>query len=135
MNNLPQIIHIPKFEDERGNLSFIEQELHIPFVIKRTFWIYDVPGGVERGNHAYQDTEEFIVALSGSFDIILSNGITKMKYSLNRSYCGLYIPVGWWRVINNFSTNSVALVHASTYYNADKYITDYDKFSASPSAK
>lgn len=128
MNNIPKIIHLPKFEDERGNLSFIEQDNHIPFKIKRTFWIYDVPGGVERGHHSYQDTEEFIVALSGSFDIILNNGQEERKYTLNRSYYGLYVPKGWWRVINNFSTNSVALIHASTYYDVNQYIKNYDIF-------
>ena len=122
MKTMPEIISLPKFLDDRGNLSFIEQYKHIPFEIKRTFWIYDVPGGETRGNHSYQDTEEFIVALSGSFDVILSNGKEELKFSLNRSYYGLYIPNGWWRVINNFSTNSVALVHASSYYNEDNYI-------------
>lgn len=126
----PRIIQLPKFEDERGNLSFIEQQNQIPFDIKRTFWIYDVPGGVERGNHAYQNAEEFIVALSGSFDITLSNGSEEKTFSLNRSYYGLYIPEGWWRVIHNFSTNSVALVHASTFYNVDNYITNFSQFTS-----
>ncbi len=127
MKKKPEIIPLPKFLDDRGNLSFIEQNNHIPFDIKRTFWIYDVPGGETRGNHSFQDTEEFIVALSGSFDVILSNGKEELKFSLNRSYYGLYIPNGWWRVINNFSTNSVALVHASSYYNEDKYIYEQGK--------
>ncbi len=127
MKKMPKIISLPKFLDDRGNLSFIEQYKHIPFEIKRTFWIYDVPGGETRGNHSYQDTEEFIVALSGSFDVILSNGKEKLKFSLNRSYYGLYIPNGWWRIINNFSTNSVALVHASSYYNEDNYIYEQEK--------
>ena len=127
MNNRPEIISLPKFLDDRGNLSFVEQYKHIPFEIKRTFWIYDVPGGETRGNHSYQDTEEFIVALSGSFDVILSNGEEELKFSLNRSYYGLYIPNGWWRVINNFSTNSVALVHASSYYDKEKNIYTYEQ--------
>lgn len=122
----PRIIQLPKFLDERGNLSVIEEFKEIPFKIERTFWIYDVPGGENRGNHSYQDTEEFIVALSGSFDVILSNGKEELKFSLNRSYYGLYIPDGWWRIINNFSTNSVALVHASSYYDEGKNIYTYE---------
>ena len=124
----PQIIDLPKFLDARGNLSFVEQENHIPFAIKRTYWLYDVPGGECRGGHAYKENEEFIVALSGSFDVILDNGKEKQTFHLNRSYYGLYVPKGLWREMNNFSTNSVALVISSTKYNPDDYIRDYSVF-------
>ena len=123
-----EIISLPKFLDSRGNLSFIEQFTHIPFGIKRTYWIYDVPGGEVRGGHAYKENEEFIVALSGSFDVILDDGKERKTYSLNRSYYGLYVPKGLWREMNNFSTNSLALILASTVYNAEDYIYDYQEF-------
>ena len=126
--NTPQIIHLPKFLDSRGNLSFIEQENHIPFVIRRTYWLYDVPGGESRGGHAYRENQEFIVALSGSFDVILDDGIEKQTFTLNRSYDGLYVPKGMWREMENFSTNSLALILSSTDYNANDYIRDYDEF-------
>ncbi len=126
--NTPQIIHLPKFLDSRGNLSFIEQENHIPFVIRRTYWLYDVPGGESRGGHAYRENQEFIVALSGSFDVILDDGIEKQTFTLNRSYDGLYVPKGLWREMENFSTNSLALILSSTDYNANDYIRDYDEF-------
>lgn len=124
----PQIIELPKFLDKRGNLSFIEEFKHIPFKIERTYWIYDVPGGEERGGHAYKNNQEFIVALSGSFDVTLDNGIEKLKFSLNRSYYGLYVPEGWWRVMNNFSTNSLAVILASSTYSPDDYIRDYSEY-------
>ncbi len=123
-----QIIQLPKIEDVRGNLSFIEENGHIPFAIKRSFWIYDVPGGEQRGGHAYRVTEEFIVALSGSFDVVLDNGVEKKTYHLNRSYYGLYVPKMMWREMNNFSTNSLALVLSSTKYDEADYIRDYDQF-------
>ena len=123
-----KIIQLPKFIDSRGNLSFIEGQSHIPFEIKRSFWIYDVPGGENRGGHAYKETHEFIVALSGSFEVILDDGTEKKVYSLNRSYYGLYVPKGVWRQMANFSTNSLALVLASTLYNEFDYIHDYDQF-------
>lgn len=126
--NGPQIINLPKFLDARGNLSFIEQEKHIPFVIKRAYWIYDVPGGECRGGHAYQNNEEFIVSLSGSFDVVLDDGTEKKVFSLNRSYHGLYVPKGLWREMENFSTNSLALVLSSTDYDVKDYIRDYDEF-------
>ena len=125
---LPKIINLPKFLDERGNLSFIEEEKHIPFKIARSYWIYDVPGGEVRGGHAYKENQEFIVALSGSFDVILDNGDEKQIFHLNRSYYGLYIPKGWWRSMENFSTNSLALVVASTMYDKEDYIYDYEEF-------
>lgn len=124
----PSIINLPKFLDARGNLSFIEQENHIPFAIHRTYWLYDVPGGECRGGHAYKENEEFIVALSGSFDVILDDGIDRRVYTLNRSYYGLYVPKGLWREMENFSTNSLALVLSSTEYDASDYVRDYDEF-------
>lgn len=124
----PQIIELPKVIDRRGNLSIIEEYKNIPFKIERTYWIYDVPGGEKRGGHAYKENEEFIVALSGSFDVILDNGAERKTYTLNRSYYGLYIPKGWWRQMENFSTNSLALEFASTKYNPNDYIRDYDEY-------
>ena len=126
--NGPQIINLPKFLDARGNLSFIEQEKHIPFVIKRAYWIYDVPGGECRGGHAYRNNEEFIISLSGSFDVVLNDGTERKVFSLNRSYHGLYVPKGLWREMENFSTNSLALILSSTDYDAHDYIRDYDEF-------
>jgi dTDP-4-dehydrorhamnose 3,5-epimerase-like enzyme len=123
-----KIIQLPKFEDPRGNLSFIEEWQHIPFQIERTFWIYDVPGGQTRGGHAFKEQQEFIIALSGSFDIIIDNGFEKKTFMLNRSYYGLYVPGGLWRQMQNFSTNSLALVLCSTKYNPEDYIYDYSEF-------
>lgn len=123
-----RIIQLPKFLDSRGNLSFVEQENHIPFVIRRTYWLYDVPGGECRGGHAYKENQEFIVALSGSFDVLLDDGKEKKVFTLNRSYYGLYVPKGLWREMENFSTNSLALILSSTDYNANDYIRDYDDF-------
>ena len=119
---------LPKFLDKRGNLSFVEQMNHIPFEIKRSYWIYDVPGGESRGGHAFRENQEFIVALSGSFDVILDDGKEKRKFSLNRSYYGLYVPKGIWREMDNFSTNSLALVLSSIPYSMDDYIREYDDF-------
>lgn len=124
----PCIIELPKFTDPRGNLSFVEQLNHIPFEIKRTYWIYDVPGGEVRGGHAFRKNEEFIIALSGAFDVIVDDGESKKKYTLNRSYYGLYVPAGLWREIENFSTNSLALEFGSTHYDINDYIRDYDDF-------
>ncbi len=124
----PYIIQLPKFLDARGNLSFVEQENHIPFTIKRTYWLYDVPGGECRGGHAYKENEEFIVALSGSFDVILDDGKEKKTFTLNRSYYGLYVPKGLWREMENFSTNSLAVILSSTNYDACDYVRDYDEF-------
>lgn len=123
-----KIINLPKILDKRGNLSVIEELKNIPFKIARTYWIYDVPGGEARGGHAYKENEEFIVALSGSFDVILDNGKERKTFSLNRSYYGLYVPKGLWREMNNFSTNSLALILASTAYNTEDYIYDYQEF-------
>ena len=124
----PRIIELPKFLDARGNLSFIEEFKHVPFKIERTYWIYDVPGGEARGGHAYKENREFIVALSGSFDVILDDGKERKTYSLNRSYYGLYVPKGVWREMDNFSTNSLALILSSTAYNTEDYIYDYQQF-------
>ena len=126
--NQPTIIELPKFLDARGNLSFAQNNTHIPFEIKRTYWLYDVPGGERRGGHAYRDTEEFIISLSGSFDVIVDDGHEKKTFHLNRSYYGLYIPKGMWREMDNFSTNSLALEFASTPYDSNDYIRDYDEF-------
>lgn len=123
-----RVIELPKFTDPRGNLSFVEQLSHIPFEIKRTYWIYDVPGGEARGGHAFRKNEEFIIALSGAFDVIIDDGIQNTKYTLNRSYYGLYVPAGLWREIENFSTNSLALEFGSTHYDVNDYIRDYDEF-------
>jgi len=123
-----QKISLPKILDDRGNLSVIEEENHIPFKIERVYWIYDVPGGEFRGSHAFKNTHEFIVALSGSFDVVLNDGIKNKKYSLNRSYYGLYIPNMIWRTLKNFSTNSLAVVLASKEYDEDEYIRDFDSF-------
>lgn len=123
-----KIIELPKFLDARGNLSFAEQLNHIPFEIKRTYWIYDVPGGEERGGHAFRLNQEFIVALSGAFDVVVDDGQNKKTFSLNRSYYGLYVPAGLWREINNFSTNSLALEFGSEHYDEADYIREYDEY-------
>lgn len=124
----PKIIMLNKFTDVRGNLSVVEECKDIPFEIKRSYWIYDVPGGESRGGHAYKKNCEFYIALSGSFDVILSNGSEKKHFQLNRSYMGLYVPKGWWREMENFSTNSLALVLSSTPYDENDYIRDYEEF-------
>lgn len=123
-----KIVTLPKFEDPRGNLSFIEEELHVPFKIERSYWIYDVPGGQVRGGHAFKEQREFIVALSGSFDVLVDDGVDKQSFFLNRSYYGLYVPCGLWRQMQNFSTNSLALVLSSTKYEESDYIRDYAEF-------
>ena len=123
-----RIINLPKNGDRRGNLSVIEQMNQIPFKIERAFWIYDVPGGAYRGGHAYRESEEFIVALSGSFDVVVDDGKEKKVFSLNRSYYGLYVPKMIWRGMENFSTNSLALILSSTPYDEADYIRDYETF-------
>lgn len=123
-----KLVELPRFLDSRGNLSFVEQLNHIPFEIKRTYWIYDVPGGEERGGHAFRKNEEFIIALSGAFDVVVDDGQQKKVFTLNRSYYGLYVPNGLWREIRNFSTNSFALEFGSVKYSAEDYIRDYDEF-------
>ena len=126
--NKPKIIDLSKVSDLRGNLSVIEEYKDIPFKIKRTYWIYDVPGGEVRDGHAFKTSEEFIVALSGSFDVMVDIGNESKIFSLNRSYYGLYVPKGIWRQMLNFSTNSLALVLASTNFDASDYISNYDQF-------
>lgn len=122
------LVELPKFADPRGNLSFVEQLSHIPFEIKRTYWIYDVPGGENRGGHAFKENEEFIVALSGAFDVIVDDGENKKTFTLNRSYYGLYVPAGLWREMENFSTNSLALEFGSIHYDEKDYIRDYQDY-------
>jgi hypothetical protein len=127
----PKIIELPKFLDPRGNLSFIEDDKHIPFKIARTYWIYDVPGGEVRGAHAYKTLQEFIVALSGSFDVVLHDGKQEHRFHLNRSYYGLYVPKMYWRSMENFSTNSVAMILSDQSYNEKEYIRDFETFKQS----
>lgn len=124
----PTLISLPKLLDLRGNLSFIEEDTHLPFKIKRVYWIYDVPGGEHRGGHAFRETEELIVALSGSFDVVLNDGEKETRFSLNRSYYGVLVPKMIWRTLENFSTNSLALIIASTDYSAGDYIRDFEEF-------
>jgi dTDP-4-dehydrorhamnose 3,5-epimerase-like enzyme len=123
-----KLIDLPKVEDPRGNLSYLESNNHIPFEIKRVYWIYDVPGGVIRGSHAFRTLQEFIIALSGSFDVVLDDGKKEQKFSLNRSYYGLYVPKLLWRRVENFSTNSLCLVLASDIYKPEDYIRERDEF-------
>ena len=123
-----KLIELPKYADPRGNLSFVEQNNHIPFEIKRTYWIYDVPGGESRGGHAYRVTDEFIIAISGGFDVTVDDGKEKKTFTLNRSYYGLFVPKGLWRTMENFSTNSLALEFANTVYDRADYIDNYEDF-------
>lgn len=123
-----QLVSLPKIADPRGNLSFIEAGRPVPFAIKRSYWIYDVPGGETRGGHAYRSLQECIIALSGSFDVHLDDGERKRRVSLNRSYLGLVVPRLLWRRLDNFSTNAVCLILASDYYDAADYIRDYAEF-------
>tara|TARA_B100001059_G_scaffold41029_1_gene32996 strand:- start:5644 stop:6045 length:402 start_codon:yes stop_codon:yes gene_type:complete len=123
-----QLIELPKTKDIRGNLSFFENDNQIPFKIKRTYWIYDVPGGEYRGSHAFKDSTELIIALSGSFDIVLNDGKEEKRFHLNRSYSGLYVPNMLWRSLDNFSTNSVALIVSSHAYDETDYVRDFDEF-------
>ncbi|MDF0718772.1 FdtA/QdtA family cupin domain-containing protein [Kaistella sp. PBT33-4] len=124
----PQIIKLPKIVDPRGNLSFFESPRQLPFEIARTYWIYDVPGGETRGSHAFREQQEFIVALSGSFDVILNDGETEEKFSLNRSYYGLYVPKMYWRRLENFSTNSLALIVSDKRFDTNDYIRNFEEF-------
>lgn len=130
MLNEVSIIEFPKIIDPRGNLTFMQNEDQIPFLIKRTYWIYDVPGGQTRGGHAFKEQQEVIIALSGSFDVEVNDGKNTHVYLLNRSYTGLYIPAGIWRKMSNFSTNSLALVISSTSYDENDYIRNFEKFKA-----
>lgn len=128
IENRPGIIELPKIVDKRGNLSFFENGKLLPFSICRAYWIYDVPSGETRGGHAYKHNREFVVALSGSFNVVLDNGTEKVTYFLNRSSYGLYIPNLHWRTMENFSTNSLALIVASDDFNKDDYVFDYGIF-------
>lgn len=123
-----KIVELPKIIDPRGNLSVVEECKNIPFKIERTYWIYDVPGGEKRGGHAYFQNEEFVIALSGSFDVILDDGRDRRTISMNRSYYGLYIPKGLWREMENFSTNSLALEFGSVPFSMEDYVVDYECF-------
>jgi dTDP-4-dehydrorhamnose 3,5-epimerase-like enzyme len=126
--NKAKLIQLPKILDERGNLSFIEKGNEVDFDFKRVYWIYDVPGGEIRGGHAFREQKELIVALSGSFDVVLHDGITESRYLLNRSFIGLYVPQMYWRSMQNFSTNAVAMVLASTFYEESDYILDFETY-------
>ncbi|WP_316746911.1 FdtA/QdtA family cupin domain-containing protein [Pedobacter gandavensis] len=123
-----EVIELPKILDDRGNLSFLEEHSHVPFKIRRSYWIYDVPGGEIRGGHSYKINREFIIALSGSFDVVVDDGYLKKTFSLNRSYYGLYIPNGIWRSMENFSTNAFAFTVASEDYTDTDYVRDYNEF-------
>ena len=122
------ILEFPKVTDPRGNLTFIESQQHVPFEIKRVYYLYDVPGGETRGGHAHKKLEQLIVAASGSFDVVLDDGAEKTKFSLNRSYYGLFVPNMVWRELENFSSGSVCLVLASQHYDEADYYRDYDDF-------
>jgi len=124
----PCLIQLPRFYDLRGNLSFIEEDTHLPFRLRRVYWIYDVPGGEQRGGHAFRETEELIVSLSGSFDVVLNDGKDEWRFMLNRSYNGVLVPKMIWRTLENFSTNSLALILSSTDYSEDDYIRDWEEF-------
>ncbi|MGG7470463.1 sugar 3,4-ketoisomerase [Chryseobacterium arthrosphaerae] len=124
----PKIIELPKIYDKRGNLSFFEHPNQLPFEIQRTYWVYDVPGGEVRGSHAFKEQQEFIIALSGSFDVVIHNGKSEQRFSLNRSYYGLYVPQMFWRRLENFSTNSLALIVSDKEYNENDYIRNFEEF-------
>jgi dTDP-4-dehydrorhamnose 3,5-epimerase-like enzyme len=123
-----RLIELPRVQDNRGNLTFIEENRHVPFEIKRVYYLYDVPGGEARGGHAHKQLQQFIIAATGSFDVVLDEGLSRERYRLNRSYYGLYIPSGVWRELDNFSSGSVCLVLASEYFDEQDYIRDYDVF-------
>jgi oxalate decarboxylase/phosphoglucose isomerase-like protein (cupin superfamily) len=123
-----KLIDLPKILDERGNLSFLQNNDQLPYVINRVYWIYDVPGGEQRGGHAYRSMKELIIALSGSFDVVLFDGKEEKRFTLNRSYYGLYVPKMIWRSMENFSTNALAFVAADSFYSEQEYIRDREKF-------
>ena len=130
--SLPEchLIDLPKINDERGNLTFIETERHVPFSIQRVFYLYDVPGGSLRAGHALKSCHQFIIAISGSFDVVLDDGAERRRFPLNRSHYGLYVTPLTWREIDNFSSNSVCLVLASAAYSESDYYRDYESFLA-----
>jgi dTDP-4-dehydrorhamnose 3,5-epimerase-like enzyme len=125
---LAKLINLPKIEDSRGNLTFIEGGKHIPFIIKRVYYLYDVPGGAERGGHAHRELQQLIIAMSGSFDVVLDDGNKQKLFHMNRSYFGLYIPTMLWRELKNFSSGSVCMVLASEWYSEDDYYRDYNEY-------
>jgi len=127
-NRMPHLIELPKINDPRGNLTFIESGIRIPFKVARNYWIYDVPSGLWRDGHAFKKQQEFIVALSGSFDVVINDGQQEQTFHLSRPQFGLYVPNMMWRHIHNFSTNSVALVLSSTAYDPDDYIEDFNQY-------
>lgn len=130
MKNLQhcKVIDLPKVTDHRGNLTFIEQNRHIPFNIQRVYYLYDVPGGAERGGHAHKDLQQLIIAMSGSFDVVLDDGVEKKRIHLNRSYQGLYLPKMVWRELDNFSSGAICMVLASNLYDENDYYRDYNNF-------
>ena len=130
VNNAPRLIELPKIKDPRGNLTVIESGVNVPFEVKRNYWIYDVPSGMWRDGHAFKTQEELIVSLSGSFDVVLNDGTGEKTFHLARPQIGLYVPPMTWRHLDNFSTNSVALVLSSTHYDADDYIEDFELFKS-----
>lgn len=123
-----KIVDLPKISDPRGNLTFIEGANHVPFEIKRIYYTYDVPGGADRGAHAHKNLHQVIIAMSGSFDVVLDDGFDQKRFHLNRSYVGLYICPMMWRYLDNFSSGSVCLVLASNLYDANDYYRDYELF-------
>lgn len=129
------LIDLPRINDPRGNLTFIEGERHIPFELRRVFYLYDVPGGASRAGHALKRCQQFIIAASGSFDVVLDDGAEKRRYQLNRSYYGLYVPPLVWREIDNFSSNSICVVLASEPFDEADYYRDYDDFLAAVKSK
>ena len=129
-SNAPHIFQLPKVSDPRGNLSFVESEGHVPCEVKRAYWIYDVPGGMHRDGHAFRKQHEVIIALSGSFDVVLNDGNGEQRHHMARSYYALYVPPMTWRMIDNFSTNSVVLVLSSEPYDPEDYIEDFQEYVA-----
>jgi len=123
-----EMVELPKIHDPRGNLTFIEGNSHVPFDIRRVYYLYDVPGGAERGGHAHKDLSQLIIAMSGSFDVVLDDGTDTRRFHLNRSYQGLYVCPMIWRELDNFSSGSVCMVLASNVYDEDDYYRDYDKY-------
>ena len=123
-----KIIQLPKISDPRGNLTFLESHQHIPFDIKRVYYLYDIPGGASRAAHGHKELHQLMIAMSGSFDITLDSGAEKKKYSLNRSYSGIYIPPMMWRDLDNFSSGAVCMVLASDYFDESDYYRNYDDF-------
>lgn len=128
--NKVKLIDLPKIPDDRGNLSFLQNQDHVPFDIQRVYWIYDVPGGEQRGGHAYRSMQEFIIALSGSFDVVLFDGKEEKKFTLNRSYYGLYVPSMIWRSMENFSTNALAFMATDQLFSEKEYIRDMQEYKS-----